>query len=98
VEIGILAKPRVPRHTAVETLSPLECDGGLVYWTMGAPLEETIIVNRCRREDTYENRLLKGTLPGLKSIANERIRIDCVSEANHNLIRLLDKPGDNREA
>jgi hypothetical protein len=24
-------------------------DGGLVYWTMGAPLEETIIVNRCRR-------------------------------------------------
>jgi hypothetical protein len=23
----------------------------------------------------------------------ERIRIDCVSVANHNLIRLLDKPG-----
>jgi len=23
----------------------------------------------------------------------KRIRIDCVSEANHNLIRLLDKPG-----
>ena len=26
----------------------------------------------------------------------ERIRIDCVSVANHNLIRLLDKPDDNR--
>jgi hypothetical protein len=25
----------------------------------------------------------------------QRIRIDCVSKANHNLIRLLDKPGDN---
>jgi len=38
-------------------------DGGLVYWTMGAPLEETTILNRCRKEDTYEQRLLKGTLP-----------------------------------
>ena len=26
-------------------------------------------------------------------ILAERIRIDCVSVANHNLIRLLDKPG-----
>ena len=26
---------------------------GLVYWTMGEPLDETIIVNRCRSEDTY---------------------------------------------
>ena len=25
--------------------------------------------------------------------AAQRIRIDCVSVANHNLIRLLDKPG-----
>lgn len=38
-------------------------DGGLVYWTMGAPLEETTIVNRCRKEDSYEHRLLNGTLP-----------------------------------
>jgi len=37
-------------------------DGGLVYWTMGAPLEETTIINRCRKEDTYEYRLLNGTL------------------------------------
>ncbi|MFA5920868.1 MAG: hypothetical protein WC856_06210 [Methylococcaceae bacterium] len=28
----------------------------------------------------------------------ERIRIDCVSVANHNLIRLLDEPGNNGEA
>jgi len=29
---------------------------------MGAPLEETTIINRCRKEDTYEYRLLNGTL------------------------------------
>ena len=38
-------------------------DGGLVYWTMGAPLAETTIINRCRKEDSYESRLLAGTLP-----------------------------------
>jgi len=36
---------------------------GLVYWTMGAPLRETAIVNRCKSEDTYERRLEAGTLP-----------------------------------
>lgn len=41
-------------------------DRGLVYWTMGAPLAETTIINRCRGEDTYEQRLLKGTLPQAK--------------------------------
>lgn len=38
-------------------------EAGLVYWTMGAPLSETIIVNRCRSEDTYAHRLSLGTLP-----------------------------------
>jgi hypothetical protein len=38
-------------------------EAGAVYWTMGAPLAETIIVNRCRTEDTYESRLAAGTLP-----------------------------------
>ena len=38
-------------------------EAGLVYWTMGAPLAETIIINRCRAEDTYEERLKRGTLP-----------------------------------
>ncbi len=38
-------------------------EAGLVYWTMGAPLEETTIVNRCRGEDTYASRMANGTLP-----------------------------------
>lgn len=46
------------------------CDlGGLVYWTMGSPIEETTIINRCRKEDSYEYRLLNGTLPKAKSIS-----------------------------
>ena len=35
----------------------------MVYWTMGAPIEETIIINRCKKENTYENRLKDETLP-----------------------------------
>ena len=38
-------------------------DDGLVYWTMGEPLEKTTIINCCRKEDSYEQCLLKGTLP-----------------------------------
>ena len=38
-------------------------EADLVYWTMGAPLAETIIINRCRKEDTYDERLKRGTLP-----------------------------------
>jgi len=38
-------------------------DSGLVYWTMGSPIEETIIINRCKKESTYEQRLRDGTLP-----------------------------------
>ena len=38
-------------------------EAGMTYWTMGAPIEETTIVNRCRSEDTYERRLANGTLP-----------------------------------
>ena len=38
-------------------------EGGFVYWTMGSPLDETIIVNRCRDDQTYESRLKNGTLP-----------------------------------
>jgi len=36
---------------------------GMTYWTMGAPLDETIIVNRCKKADTYEVRLKEGRLP-----------------------------------
>ena len=34
-----------------------------MYWTMGAPLEETTIINRCRKEDSFESRSMNGTLP-----------------------------------
>jgi hypothetical protein len=45
---------------------------GLVYWTMGAPIPETIIVNRCKKEQTYEYCLEHGTLPGPKGRAGEQ--------------------------
>ena len=38
-------------------------EDGLVYWTMGAPVEETTIINRCTKENTYEYRLKMRTLP-----------------------------------
>lgn len=38
-------------------------ENGLLYWTMGAPLAATIIINRCREEDSYEARLKSGRLP-----------------------------------
>jgi len=38
-------------------------EAGMVYWSMGAPVHETTIVNRCTNEDTYERRLEAGTLP-----------------------------------
>jgi hypothetical protein len=38
-------------------------EDGLLYWTMGEPIEETAIINRCREAESYENRLKAGTLP-----------------------------------
>lgn len=38
-------------------------EDGLLYWTMGEPIDETIIINRCKEEGSYENRLRNGTLP-----------------------------------
>ena len=38
-------------------------EGDHVYWAMGEPLDETEIVNRCRREQTYEYRLAHSLLP-----------------------------------
>jgi hypothetical protein len=38
-------------------------EDGMVYWTMGAPVEDTIIVNRCTTQQTYAYRLEHGTLP-----------------------------------
>jgi hypothetical protein len=36
---------------------------GMVYWTMGSPIDKTIIINRCRKEQTFRERLKNGTLP-----------------------------------
>jgi hypothetical protein len=38
-------------------------EDGLLYWTMGEPIEETDIINRCRKESSYECCLKNGTLP-----------------------------------
>lgn len=38
-------------------------EDGLVYWTMGEAIDDTVIINRCKKADTYESRLIKGTLP-----------------------------------
>jgi hypothetical protein len=38
-------------------------EDGLLYWTMGEPLNKTTIINRCKVENSYESRLKKGTLP-----------------------------------
>ena len=38
-------------------------EAGTVYWTMGAPLRETTIINRCDESQTYEARLAAGALP-----------------------------------
>jgi hypothetical protein len=38
-------------------------EDSMTYWTMGAPVEETTIINRCRKENTYEERLKAGSLP-----------------------------------
>ena len=39
----------------------------LVYWTMGYPIDETIIINRCKKENTYKAPLKAGTLPTTKT-------------------------------
>lgn len=36
---------------------------GKVYWTMGAPVNETTIINRCDKNQTYEYRLKHNDLP-----------------------------------
>ena len=54
-------------------LTSITCydDGGMVYWTSEKPLEDTIIINRCKKENSYGYRLLNGTLPESKIIIVE---------------------------
>jgi hypothetical protein len=35
----------------------------LIYWTMGNPVEETTILNRTVKENSYKERVKNGTLP-----------------------------------
>lgn len=39
-------------------------ENGIVYWTMGDPIETTTIINRCAKEQSYEYRLAHDDLPG----------------------------------
>jgi hypothetical protein len=38
-------------------------EDGMVYWTMGDPIETTTIINRCTKEQSYEYRLAHDDLP-----------------------------------
>ena len=38
-------------------------NSSIVYWTMGALAEETTIINRCKKENSYEYRLKHNQLP-----------------------------------
>lgn len=40
----------------------LDCSN-LVYWTMGEAIEETTVLNRCRKAQSYEYRLAHDDLP-----------------------------------
>ncbi|MCX6972593.1 MAG: hypothetical protein NTV93_20920 [Verrucomicrobia bacterium] len=60
---------------------------GMVYWTMGSPIEKTTIVNRCKNDQTYEYRLQHGTMPEnttelkKKDEAEAQIRVDEIHKA-----------------
>ncbi len=61
--------------------------GGMVYWTMGSPIEKTTIVNRCKNDQTYEYRLKHGTMPENRKDLEEtkeaerKIRVEAVHTA-----------------
>ena len=38
-------------------------EDGIVYWTMGDPIETETIINRCSKEQSYEYRLAHNDLP-----------------------------------
>jgi hypothetical protein len=56
-------------------------EDGFLYWTMGSPLEETTIINRCKEEGSYENRLRNGTLPERRAVESQ-VRQDPPSHAD----------------
>ena len=38
-------------------------EDGMLYWTMDVEVSDTTLINRCRKESSYECRLKNGTLP-----------------------------------
>ena len=51
-----------PGKFYAKDITYLDCSN-LVYWTMGEPIEETTVINRCRKEQSYEYRLAHNDLP-----------------------------------
>ena len=45
----------------------------LLYWTMGDPLPETVIINRCKQADSYESRSKNRTLPDQDSFDKQEL-------------------------
>jgi hypothetical protein len=43
-------------------------EDGWVYWTMGAPVDETTIINRCRTEQSFEYRSARGDVASGHSV------------------------------
>lgn len=64
-------------------------ENGMVYWTMGTPIEETTIVNRCTKEQTYKYRLAHGTLP-------ESTNANADHDASADAERREGKPGPSK--
>ena len=38
-------------------------EAGLMYWTIGAPVEQTVIINRCRTKESLEARWASSYIP-----------------------------------
>ena len=49
---------------------------------MGAPLADTTIANRCRSQDTYERRVVAGTLPQVGRVCGRETRALVPAAAN----------------
>lgn len=57
-------------------------EDGKIYWTMGNPIKDTTIINRCRKEDSYESRLKNGTLPKSDPKEGQLIRVVVQDKTN----------------
>jgi hypothetical protein len=74
-----LVRERVDRRLFERVVKHIRCNGyegrfyereiryyeeeELVYWTIGAPVEQTVIINRCRKEQSLEARTASRHVP-----------------------------------